>query len=52
MTSVTSDGKISFDFHMHTQVATEHLLQLANWLPGIDLIYVSIAIARCAEDIA
>ena len=30
MTSVTSDGKISFAFHMHTQVATEHLLQLAN----------------------
>ena len=30
MMSVTSDGKITFDFNMHTQVATEHLLQLAN----------------------
>ena len=37
---------------MHAQVATECLLWLANWLPGIDQIYVSLTIARCAEDIA
>ena len=30
MMSVTSYGKISFDFHMHAQVATERLLQLAT----------------------
>ena len=52
MTSLTQDGKISFDFHMHAQVATECLLWLANQLPGIDEIYVFIAVARCAEDIA
>ena len=45
---------------MHAQVATECLLWLANWLPGIDQIYTSTAIAiatatavaRCPEDIA
>ena len=52
MTSVTSDDKMGFVFHIHAQVAIECLVQLDNYITSylVDLIYIYSY--RCTEDTA